>query len=163
MIELESVLLMLVISGATPKSGLRLCNGAQLATGPTPGNGWLYSRGLTRCVPFWPTYAVVSEKLRANWNSVLKLYCWIRAGRRSRFQARTWPESVDSGSVSVNPVRISPGHVAHVLLRRSLAFATESELTVGSWRSNAIGDHLVHFDASGVHVLFQQHIEYTLC
>src|SRR5258708_30488029 len=108
MIELESVPLMLVINGATPKSGLRLCNGAQLATGPTPGNGWLYSRGLTRCVPFWPTYAVVSEKLRANWNSVLKLYCWIRAGRRSGFQARTCPESVDSGSVSVNPVRMWP-------------------------------------------------------
>src|SRR5258708_39917176 len=109
MIELESVLLVLVISGATPKSGRGLCNGAQLATGPTPGNGWLYSRGLTRCVPFWPTYAVVSEKLRANWNSVLKLYCWISAGRRSGFQARTCPESVDSGSVSVNPVRMSPG------------------------------------------------------
>ena len=53
--EREVVVAMVVTSGSSWKSGRRVGLGAQVAGSPTPGNAWLPSVGVTRCVALWPT------------------------------------------------------------------------------------------------------------
>src|SRR5258707_477861 len=114
----DSVSAMLLTFGSGPARGRRLSAGAQVATGPTPGSGLLASWGSTKCVPTWPTYAMVIDVVLANWYSRVALYCCVNCGRSWGSHARGWkyglapvfgPFKTPVEGVSEKPTRISPG------------------------------------------------------